>query len=177
MNLILWALLTSMQMDPREELVRPVVTLSVCDVLAHDPTKLNGRLIKVKGLLGETDEGTWLIGECTTHLVTKGLSWGNDLSIHVDASDENTLRSWESMLAKLRRLHADPGKDRIWLTVVGRLETRASMDDEVVQMPYGLARAGFGHLGGSPAEINVVSVEDVGVERKSPHKRTERRFR
>jgi hypothetical protein len=34
----------------------------------------------------------------------------------------------------------------------------------VVQMPYGLARAGFGHLGAAPAELNVITVKEVGVE-------------
>ncbi|HLG96092.1 MAG TPA: hypothetical protein VKX49_07255 [Bryobacteraceae bacterium] len=50
------------------------------------------------------------------------------------------------------------------VTLVGRLETRASMGDAVVQMPYGLARAGFGQ-GDAPAQIDVTSVEDVTIER------------
>jgi hypothetical protein len=68
------------------------------------------------------------------------------------------------MLEKLNQLHADMGRDKIQVTIVGRIETRASMDDEVVQMPYGLRRAGFGHMGGSPAEINVISIDDVAIE-------------
>jgi hypothetical protein len=124
--------------------------LNVCDVLAEDPTRLNGKVIQVRGLLGGTNEGTWLSGECKTHLVTQGLTWGSSLSVYVNASDERTARSWERMGQKLRRLRADFARDRIWATIVGRLETRASMDDEVVQMPYGLAHAGFGHMGQRP---------------------------
>ncbi len=138
--------------------------LSVCEVLAHDPTRLNGKVVRVKGFLGGTDEGIWLTEECQSHLVTKGLAWGNDLSVHVDLSDVDTSRAWGKMLEKLNQLHADMGRDKIQVTIVGRIETRASMDDEVVQMPYGLRRAGFGHMGGSPAEINVISIDDVAIE-------------
>jgi hypothetical protein len=165
--MIVLAIVIALQAASSERPARVPMTLSVCDVLADDPTKLNGKVIKVKGLLGGTDEGTWLTAECTTHLVTKGLAWGNDLSVYIDGSDQKTLRSWEKVGQKLKQLRANLGQDRIWVTIVGRLETRASMDDEVVQMPYGMARAGFGHMGGSPAEINVISVEDVRVERKS----------
>jgi hypothetical protein len=165
--MIVLAIVIALQAASSERPVRVPMTLSVCDVLADDPTKLNGKVTKVKGLLGGTDEGTWLTAECTTHLVTKGLAWGNDLSVYIDGSDQKTLRSWEKVGQKLKQLRANLGQDRIWVTIVGRLETRASMDDEVVQMPYGMARAGFGHMGGTPAEINVISVEDVRVERKS----------
>jgi hypothetical protein len=68
------------------------------------------------------------------------------------------------LLEKLNRLHADITRDKVRVTIVGRLETRLSMNDEVVQMPYGLRKAGFGHMGDSPAEINVISIEDVAVE-------------
>ena len=139
--------------------------LSVCDILADDPTKLNGSVIAVRGVLGGTDEGTWLTGECKTHLVTKGLEWANALSVYIPMADENVARSSERMRRKLKRMHADPSEDNVWVTIIGRLETRQSMDDEVVQMPYGLARAGFGHLSGAAAEINVLSFEDVAVEK------------
>jgi hypothetical protein len=143
-------------------------TLSVCEVLADDPTKLNGKVISVRGLLGATAEGMWLMGECKTHLVTKGLEWGNNLSVYVPAADEGVARSWEGLSSRLKALHASLSRDRVWVTITGRLETRRSMEDEVVQMPYGPRRAGFGHMGDSPAEINVISIEDVRVERPKP---------
>jgi hypothetical protein len=149
---------------------KPVPLLNICDVISNDPTKLNGKVIKVRGLLGGTDEGIWLVGECKTHLVTKGLTWGNDLSVYVDESDEAVARSWEKLGQQLRQLHADTRRDRVWVTNIGRLETRASMDDEVVKTEHGLVRVGFGHMSGSPAEINVISVEDVKLERQPVHK-------
>lgn len=168
MGFLLLALLVGFQTEMHRETPRPLRTLSVCDVIANDPTKLNGEVIKVRGLLGGTDEGTWLVGECKTQLVTKGLTWRNDLSVYVDASNESVERSWERMGAKLKQLHASPGRDKIWVTIVGRLETRASMDDEVIETSHGLVKLGFGHMNGSPAEINVISVEDVAVESERP---------
>ncbi len=165
----LWALLIGMQSAGRSEPAKSLPTLSVCDVLADDPTRLNGKVIRVRGLLGGSGEGTWLSAECKSHLVTKGLTWGSDLSVSVDASDENVARSWERMGQKLKLLRADWVHDRIRVTIFGRLRTRGSMEDEVVQMPYGLAHAGFGHMGGSAAEIIVISIEDVTVERRTTH--------
>ena len=158
--------LMAVQADSRHETPQSLAPLSVCDVIANDPTKLNGKVIKVRGLLGGTDEGTWLMEECNTHLVTKGLTWENDLSVYVDASDESIARSWERMGAELRRLRADTTRDKVWVTIVGRLETRASMEDEVAQTAHGLVKVGFGHMSGSPAEINVLSVQDITVERR-----------
>jgi hypothetical protein len=150
---------------------RPDAPVSVCDVLSNDPTKLNGKVVTIRALLGGTDEGTWLLGECKTRLVTKGLTWANTISVYVDESDHDALQSWERMEAKLRRLNADIRRNRVWVTVVGRLETRESMDDEVGKGPNGPTPIGFGHLNGSPAEINVISLRDVTVE---PSKYTHR---
>jgi hypothetical protein len=143
----------------------PAKSMTVCDVLAKDPARLNGQTISVTGILTVSDEGTWLIDKCETHLTTEGLTWGDGLSVYVDGLDEDIAHSWEKIDDKLRRLHADVRRDRIRLTILGRLETRKSLDDAVIQMPYGLSRAGFGHLSSAPAEINVISVQDVKVER------------
>ena len=167
---IFLAIFIAIQSVSRNGPTQSLTTVSVCDVLADDPTKLNGNVIRVRGLLSPTGEGTWLSGECKTHIVTKGLSWGNDLAMETDASDENAARSMERMRQKLKLLHPDYARDRVWVTIIGRLETRASMDDEVVQMPYGLHRAGFGHMSGSPAAINVMSIEEVTVERRPREK-------
>jgi hypothetical protein len=128
--------------------------LSVCDVLANDPTKLNGKVLSMKGPLVLTNERVWLAGDCTSHLITQGHSWDNRLLLYVDHGDEKLDHSWRSMLAKEERLHAAP-RNRMWVTLVARLETLDSMEDAVVQRPYGAA----------PAELNVISVADVTIER------------
>jgi hypothetical protein len=166
-TIILFALMMP-QVAGRAEPTKVPPVLSVCDVLSNDPTKLNGKIISVKGRLGSTDESIWLSGDCKTHLVTRGVEWANDMSVYVDVAYESIARSWARMLTQLSRLHASLRKDKVIVTIVGRLETRDSMGDMVVEMPYGLRRAGFGHLGGAPAEINVLSVEvnQVALERK-----------
>jgi hypothetical protein len=137
--------------------------LSVCDVVAHDPTPLNGKLVLVRGRLAGGGEGFWLVDECKEHLVTRGLAWGSDIALSMDGA-ELAARSWGKMVARIKDLHADVNRDKVLVTILGRLETRGSLSDEVVQMPYGLRRAGFGHMGGSVAQIDVVSVEGVMVE-------------
>jgi hypothetical protein len=168
MTLLILAIVWLTQSAGADKDLRSATTVSVCDVLAHDPVALNGKILRVRGNLAATDEGTWLIDECQTHLITKGLTWGDTLSIYVNESDQDILRSWEQMSENLKQLGAYIGRDKIWVTVVGRLETRASMDEEVVQMPYGPRRAGFGHMGDAPAELNVIAVEDVTIG-KEPH--------
>ena len=138
---------------------------TVCEILADDPTKLKGKVLSVRGVLAGTDEGLWLRDRCETHLVTKGMVWPDQLSVYVDGQDESVMRSWSGLLAEEKRQHVNYPQDKVWVTILGSLETRGSMSDEVAQMPYGLARAGFGHMGSSAAEINVISVGDVVVER------------
>ena len=58
----------------------PSRTLSVCEVLADDPTKLNGQVVSVRGLLEKTQGGLRLRGECKSHLVTSGVTWENVVS-------------------------------------------------------------------------------------------------
>jgi hypothetical protein len=142
------------------------VPLTVCDVLVGDPTRLRGRIIKVRGYLSITDHGSWLSADCKKHLVTRGLTWGDHLSLYVDPSDENVMQSWLQVGERARRLHAAWRQDRIWLTIVGRVDTRPTMTDEVVQMQFGLARAGFGQGGESAAEIDVKSAEDISIEHR-----------
>lgn len=138
-------------------------TLSVCDVLADDPARLNGQVLSVRGTVVATEEGSWLTGTCKTHLVTKGLVWGNIIWIYVDQADQEAEHSWGTISTKARQHHADLRRDKIWVTIVGRLETRKSMKDAVYQMPYGPSKVGFGHMGAAPAEINVISVRYVVI--------------
>jgi len=164
--MLLAALIVAMQAAAATPRPSPKA-VGVCDILAEDPARFNGKIVSVRGRLEATQEGTWLTGECKTHLVAKGLTWGNMLWVDVDASDEGVERSWRTISDKLGRLHADIRRDKIRVTIVGRLETRKSMDDAVYQMPYGPSKVGFGHMGAAPAEIDVISVQDVAVEHPS----------
>ena len=145
----------------------PSRVLSVCEVLADDPTRLNGKVVSVRGLLGGTDEGLWLSDECKSHLTTRGVTWGNAIWVPQGAEDEHAERSLLRFSKHLDSLHLQLGRDRIRVTIVGRIETRKSMDEALVQMPYGLGKFGFGHLSDAPAAIHVMSVRDVTVEGRS----------
>lgn len=115
----------------------PPKAVSVCELLARDATEMNGRIVSIRGLIGGTDEGTWLTGECKGHPGTGGVRWGNDLWVEIDTTGRVAMRSWNKMLGKMRAAHADWTQDRIWVTVVGRIETRASMSDEIALGPTG----------------------------------------
>ncbi len=73
------------------------------------------------------------------------------------------MRSWQRMSEKIKRLNGNVAGGGVYVTIVGVLETRPSMDEEVDTGPDGPRALGFGHLGGAPAEINVISVKDVSV--------------
>lgn len=153
--------------------IQSLKRISVCDVLVN-PTKFNSQVIAVRGILTGTDEGIWLHGNCKSHLITKGLSWPSDLWVETDPMDLNAMASWTRLDTQLKRMHADIARDKVWVTIVGQLETRKSMNDEVALGPDGhLVHAGFGHMGAAAAAINVrmiekVVVEDVtGLKRKS----------
>ena len=75
----------------------PSGVVSVCEMVANDPTKLNGKVVAVRGMLVTTEEGDWLGSKgCDRHLVTKGLSWPSILEVQLD--DSNSARqSWKRM--------------------------------------------------------------------------------
>ncbi len=160
--LIFSAALIAMQLSHPSRLAPPI-KLSICELLVDDPTRFNGKVIFVRGHLVGTDEGIWLAGDCKNHLVTKGYTWGDVLWIYIDPSDRNVMRSWQRMSEKIKRLNGNVQGGGVYLTIVGGLETRSSMDEEVGLGPDGPRPVGFGHLNGAPAEINVISVTDVTV--------------
>src|SRR5579885_2057121 len=92
--------------------------LTVCEVLASDPTQFNGKTVAVRGKLVSNGEGMWLSGECKTHLVTKGLEWANTLSVRLNQSYPGTIESWRHLLEQLRRGHANIIRDSVYVTLV-----------------------------------------------------------
>jgi len=137
---------------------------TVCEVLKDDPVRLNGSVISVRGILSISDEGAWLFGDCEKHLVTRGVTWSNVLWLETDETDAQAVRSVKNMWKRIRTLHADPRNDSVYVTLVGRLETEASMNAAIVpRMDGTLARAGFGHLGAAPAQIVIQKATDITV--------------
>ena len=115
-------------------LAGPAKPLSVCEALRDDPTVLNGKVIAVRG------------GDCRKRFITNGVSWPNTW-IESAETDEKAERAFGLLSDRLKKMHADPKQDRIWVTFVGRLETRQSMSDAVVSGPDGpLVRYGLATL-------------------------------
>lgn len=143
---------------------RPRV-LSICEVL-RNPARLRGRVLSIRGFLVTTEEGSWLSGDCRDHLVTKGLTWSNAIWILVTGeTDFPALERMGEKVSRERRGQAD----RVWVTYVGMLETKSSMDDEVGLDDKGSTRRlGFGHLNDAPAQIDVRTARDVVIERRKP---------
>src|SRR5579884_1296257 len=86
--------------------------LSVCEVLNKDPTSLNGRVLSIRGVLGVTDEGTWLWGDCKTHLVIEGVEWANAISVYLDASDDSSKQSFAKLDAAIKEANLVRGS--VW---------------------------------------------------------------
>jgi hypothetical protein len=152
-------------------------TPGVCDVLARDLPKLNGKVIRVRGYISYISpadrfysEGHYirLSEDCKAHLVTKGLKWANDFSVFLRQDDERIKRPWEEIAERFKQIGAN-GPDRIWVTLVGRLETPDTFDPADVineNGRYGPELKGFGEHGDCPGEIVVQSIENVVVERR-----------
>ena len=163
--------------EPQQE-TEPI---SVCDVL-RDPVKYNGKMIAVRGFLISTDEGHWLNGDCEEPLITNGYKWKSAIwpespssrsALHKVAFEED-FEAETAMYAVRNREMKDPRHDRLWVTYIGLLETRQSMDIEVFVRPNGERQpVGFGHLGGAPAQILIKTVKDIVVEHLADSKSTD----
>jgi hypothetical protein len=139
-------------------------TLTVCDILS-DALSYDGELVRIRGEIVGTDEGTWYKGEdCPGVLVTEGYVWpsliaieapGNPLQIHsVNFEyDFSGMKRLTPGYKKLRRRM--PDRCIAW-TYTGVFETRK----EWSKMMNGNPR-GFGHLNGAPGELIVKSADDV----------------
>jgi hypothetical protein len=145
--------------------------LSVCDIL-RDPVQYNGKIIAVRGFLVSTDEGSWLHGECKEPLITNGYKWASMIwpesptsgfALHKAPFEEDVLAQREMWATRDREI--TDRRDRLWVTYIGLLETRPTMNLEVFVRPNGQRQpVGFGHLGGAPAQLLVKTVKDVVVE-------------
>jgi hypothetical protein len=138
--------------------------LTVCDVLSK-PLFYDGELVRIRGEVVGTDEGTWLKGEeCPGVMVTDGYVWSSVISIEFPGThfqihpvdfeyDFSLLQRLTPRYKKLRRRL--PDRCIAW-TYTGMFETRK----EWSKMMNGNPR-GFGHLGGAPGELIIKSEDDV----------------
>jgi hypothetical protein len=151
----------------------PIKVVTVCDILS-DPAGFNGKLIAVLGRYDATDEGSWLSEDgCGRKLETSGAA------VHISvwrvprgspsqpvprmpALDQDSLKAKLAQAGKTTKLGKHlryqcsvsisdgktsqpecgwPELPDQWAIAYGRVET------------MGDGRYGFGHLGGSPAQV------------------------
>jgi hypothetical protein len=143
--------------------------ISVCTVLA-DRLRLNGKIISVRGYEESTDDGSWLKGDCKTHVTTDGHVWPDLIWLsvsHLDTlheirfkTDMDALRRFGDMTAKAAR---SGHKYRVWVTYVGMFETEGELGigGGKVGPDHG---TGLGHLNGAPAQLVIKTVRDLKIE-------------
>ncbi len=133
---------------------RGATVMSVCE-LSSDYPGFRDKAVTVRGVYYYG-----LRQDCTETCKT-GL-WPS--FIHLEGGSEDT---WAGLARVERDVEADAKRSgkrfEIWVTVVGRLQTRAKRSSlgPCDRTSWGLI--GYGHLGVFPAQINVESFRDIEV--------------
>jgi hypothetical protein len=138
-----------------------IPVLTVCEVLRNLGI-YNNKSIIVIGKFTATDEGFWLYEDCPTKIVTDGYTWDSSISMLyiIGRTDpppqlpQNFRWNDEVLLQKMKssRDYKNPLTREELHARYGRLETR--IPPEVFKYPNGSVRGfGFGHLGGSIAQL------------------------
>jgi hypothetical protein len=144
-------------------------SVDLCELL-KGMEKWNGQLVRVTGILkigGPIDGSERLAApSCDAQISIKGYTFSNDLALTEPQSraalhkvdykwDESSRRHYINAMNR-----TDRGKQHIQLTAIGLFETRSPMTFLVNKgMPMG-----FGHMGASPGQILVKTIEDLMVE-------------
>jgi hypothetical protein len=139
--------------------------LTVCELL-KDRVKYNGKMVVVRGEVDSTSEGGWLIDEsCAEPLEISGLTLGRDIALVSTVSAvtpvnfKYDLQAEERLQREFKKLKVKPGQVHIFVTYEGVFETRPDSE-----LTCGDIRVcGFGHLGGSPAQLVVKTERDLTV--------------
>jgi hypothetical protein len=144
--------------------------IEICDIL-RDPVSFNGKEVAIRGVFRDTDEGAWLVGECPVPLSTGGYVWNSHIYL-ISPRSKFVLRSVEysedsaafEVLASRLKDRKDPIRDKAIVTVFGKIETREDLEAQVYRDRDGRVRpAGFGHMGGAPAQLVLKTVRDISV--------------
>jgi hypothetical protein len=149
----------------------------VCALLKN-PSDWNGRMVEITGRInpggGETGPVLAAGPDCPVEIEFRGFKFPNTISITdpinkaslvhaVDFKWDN--KSRDEFSALLRGMNAK--LEHVVATVVGQFETRSPFSDLAWKGRYSgrYAPNGFGHLGGSPAQIVVETMSNMRVER------------
>jgi hypothetical protein len=136
---------------------RDMPVISVCDVF-RDLLSYTGKRVALRGELGRTSEGNWLVAEpsCPYRFKTDGFVWSQDLALGGNAALPKRVRALGPMGRTM---------PTTIITVVGIIKTR---EKYTVVCRFGeLSSLSFGHLSGSPAElVSEVAFDPIVIERE-----------
>ena len=140
---------------------------SVCEVL-RDLKTLNQRTLSIRGVITGGGHGTFLSGECTSHLSVKGFTWRDAIWLTNPTGPQGVreldTEARERVRREIRRLR--PGQnDRVVVTYTGTLEIK-DLEASVVVRPSGQPVAfGFGPDLDAPAQLIITGAKDPEVIR------------
>jgi hypothetical protein len=147
--------------------------VSVCEIL-RAPLEYNGRFVTIRGRMGTTPEGRWLVaGDCPGLLTTGDHVWPSEIWLALPGGhlilhpihfqfDEQSSRKFERRYKQLARRVP---QGCIVATLTGIFETRE--DWSLVKMVYrnGSSQyAGFGHMGEAPGQLVTKSEDEVAAD-------------
>ena len=161
-NYLLVALLSSpllfaVNIPASEQHLKPI---TVCEALKNRKLH-NGEVVAVIGLWSATDEGFWIFDECEQKIRTGDYVWPDDISLEYDPSAPSAFKgempldmavAGEKIEEMKGRIKSRPDKVQ-WAVVYGRFEAREELQTVVASDGKTVRRVGFGHLGGSPAQV------------------------
>jgi hypothetical protein len=145
--------------------------LTVCESLDHR-NDLDGKMIAIRGVSVGTSEGVWLVDpKCPDPIATPRYAWprsiylasishaSSPVDFRFDSKADDKLR------AEFERLHVNRKAVRIWITYVGRFETRKDLSTALFRdYNGGLHPAGFGQLNSVPAQLVVKTQRDMTIQ-------------
>jgi hypothetical protein len=128
-------------------------------------------MVHVRGILerGDSEDGPWVGGQCRAHIEVAGRKFPDGILLQASGNlgalmhpvdfntDENALGEMQALWQRV-----DEKKEHVIGTVVGVFETRTPLT-ELIQENRPFPWNGFGHLGGSPAQIIVKTITDMHI--------------
>jgi hypothetical protein len=159
-NLVL-AIIATLSVSTKSQSISqtPLQPITVCEAL-KDLKLYNGKMIAIIGRFGATMEGRWLSDDdCAQKLISKGYIWPDGLWLKYDPSSPTAFST--EMLVDMqvanRKLEEIKTRTQLhdshsaWAIVYGRLETHRKLKPP--KESNGSGGNGFGHLGGTPAQL------------------------
>jgi hypothetical protein len=134
--------------------------VSVCEVLTNRKF-YDGKIVGLIGRWSATEEGFWLVEECESQIKTGDYSWRTVIALTYDPSSPSIFSSGPRLvdaalnkkIAELDAAFGSANDKRSWAVVYGRIETREELRTMVYCNRKLIRPAGYGHLGGAPAQI------------------------